>query len=190
MDFASQGTLTGAVVVDSGLGGLVFDERIFIPTFITDAYPGLAAVFTTSAAVHTNVTATFFVDTSTGQFTGFGAEAKFCGAGDLAGNGDGRVGAAVIPAAVLDQSDSATLADANHQQVCADITSLGSIDSEGLVIDTDVQIAAVPNTATAGGQPLRPVGGDILGLIASFVLVMICRGAPSFLGPHRRRPNR
>ncbi len=178
LDFASEGTLTGPVVADSGLGGVIFDDRILVPSFITDAYPGLAAIFVTSAATHTNVTATFMVDTSTGQFTGFHAEAAFCGAGDLAGNGDGLVGAAVIPAAVLDAGDSATLAHANLEQVCADITAVGSIDNSGLTIDTHVELAAIPNTATDAEQVAKPSRtGDALGLTLALLLLLVFRAA-------------
>jgi hypothetical protein len=178
LDFASQGTLTGPVVVDSGFDGFIFDDRLLIPTFITDAYPGLAAVFITSAAAHTVVTATFFVDTSSGQFTGFNAEARFCGAGDLAGNGDGLVGAAVIPAAVLDPGDSAVLAAADLERVCALVSAVGSIDGSGITINTDVEIAALPNTATDPGPVAKPAAaGDYVALIAAFLVLIVCRAA-------------
>ena len=148
LDFAAEGTLTGPVVADSGIGGFVFDDRIYIPSFITDAYPGLAAIFVTSAAIGASPTATFSVDTSTGQFTGFDASTGFCGSGDLAGNGDGHIGAATIPAAVLDADDVAILAAANGEEVCAVIHAVGSIDNSGLTIDTDVELTTIPNTST------------------------------------------
>ena len=179
LDFAAQGTLTGPVVVDSGVGGLVFDNRIIIPTFITDAYPGLAAVFATSAATDTKPTATFFVDTSTGQFTGFDARAAFCGDGDLAGNGDGLVGVAKIPAAVLDAADIAILKAANGDEVCASIHAIGTIGGSGLSIDTDVKLTSMPNTSTrsASGAPataiVRPIG---LGIALAMLLLLLRLG--------------
>jgi hypothetical protein len=174
LDFSAEGTLTGPVVVDSGLGGFVFDDRIFIPTFVTDAYPGLAAIFATSAAAGTRPTATFQVDTSTGQFTGFDARAGFCGAGDLAGNGDGRIGAATIPAAVLDAGDAAILAAANGEEICAAVHAVGSIGGSGLTIDTDVRFALTPNTSTVM-EPAGQVGGTSvpIGFVGALGAVML-----------------
>jgi hypothetical protein len=148
IDFASEGTVTGPVVFDSGMSMYVFHDRIIIPTFVTDAYPGLAAVFATSAAAGTDATATFTVDVTSGQFTGVTADAAFCGPGDLAGNGDGLVGDAVIPAAVLDAKDRAALADADLEEACAVVHVEGTIGNTGLAIETDVEILFTPNTAT------------------------------------------
>jgi hypothetical protein len=187
LDFAAEGTLTGPVVVDSGLGGFVFDDRILIPSFITDAYPGLAAVFATSAATDAKPTATFFVDTSTGQFTGFDARAAFCGDGDLAGNGDGLVGAAKVPAAVLDAADIAILKAANGDEVCASIHAIGTIGGSGLSIDTDVKLTSMPNTSTrsASGAPataiVRPIG---LGIAVAMLLLLLRLGPAA--GPSGR----
>lgn len=55
----------------TGFGGYVFDNRVLIPTFITDQYPGLEAVFATSEAAGTNPTATFTVDTHDRPVHGF-----------------------------------------------------------------------------------------------------------------------
>lgn len=142
LDFASQGDVAGEVVFDSGFGGYVFADRLLVPTFITDAYPGLAGTFVTSAAAGTEASATFFVDTTTGQFTGVDVMAGFCGPADLAGNGDGTIGVATIPAVLLDAADTAALAAADSGQACASVRSQGTIANENgeLSITTDVTI--------------------------------------------------
>ena len=63
-----------------------------MPTFVTDAYPGLAALVVTSYQAGTVLDMTFTVDTTTAQFTGFDGRAAFCGHGSMTSSGDGRVG--------------------------------------------------------------------------------------------------
>jgi hypothetical protein len=181
LDFASTGTINGPVVFNSGFGGYVFADRLLIPTFITDAYPGLAGIFGTSAAAGTDASATFTVDQATGVFTGLAAEAAFCGPGDLAGNGDGLVGAATIPASLLDATDTGALGGANLGQACATVSIDGTIDlaNQGqLTLTSDVEISVAPdppNTSTAGPEgigsgPASPVG--LLGLLALSLLIL------------------
>jgi hypothetical protein len=152
LDFVASGTISGDVVYEASIPGEVFADRLLVPTFITDAYPGLAAVFVTSEAAGTEVTATFQVDTSTGQLTGVMAHAGFCGPADLAGDGDGIVGAATIPAAVLDSTATAKLVKANGDSACAAVDIDGTIGGGGLDLETEVVItlaasATPPDTA-------------------------------------------
>jgi hypothetical protein len=195
LDFASEGTLTGPVVVDSGLGGYVFDDRIYVPTFVTDAYPGLAAIFATSAAIGARPSATFHVDVSTGQFTGFDAHVGFCGPGRIATGGDGRIGAATIPTAVLDAGDLAILAAAHGAEVCADIHAVGSIGGSGLTIDTDVELTTIPNTSTEV-QPARsrdlPPTQLVLSAVIGVLMLLLRLGLVRRTGPSsgRHRPIR
>jgi hypothetical protein len=166
LDFATSGSVTGPVVYSAGLPGEILADRLIIPTFITDAYPGLAAVFVTSQVAGTDATALFNVDASTGRFTGFEGIAAFCGAADLAGNGDGLIGAAIIPAAVLDAAATATLTAANGRQGCADVHTDGSIDGSGnLTLTTEVVItlaaqASPPATSTGPAATARPASTD------------------------------
>ena len=175
LDFAAQGTISGLVVVNSGFDGYVFADRLLLPTFITDAYPGLAGVFVTSAAAGSIASATFFVDTESGQFTGFSADAAFCGAGDLADNGDGLVGAATIPVDLLDADDTAALAGAGLAQACATVHSEGTIDNENdgeLSITSDVTITLAPkqpDTSTVGSGAARQDSGSSTPLLALLV---------------------
>lgn len=181
VDFAAQGDLAGAVVPDSGFGGYVLADRLLVPTDVVEAYPGLAGLFTTSAAAGTNLAMTFFVDVATGQFTGFNGHATFCGAGDLAGNGDGLVGLAVIPVALLDADDTAALADADLAGVCATVDSEGVIDIESqgeFSVTGEVAISLVPqapDTSTSGsdaGTSMPGASPAILGLLFVGLLVL------------------
>ena len=172
LDFAATGTITGHVVYEGSIPGEVFADRLLVPTFITDAYPGLAAVFVTSEAAGTEVTATFQVDTSTGQLTGVMAHAGFCGPADLAANGDGVVGAATIPAAVLDPTATAKLAKANGNSACAavdidaTIAGGGSLDLETNVVITLAAVATPPDTTTTVRGTAAAVDGRWTWLVA------------------------
>ena len=180
IDFVAQGDISGAVVPNSGIGGYVFADRLLIPTEVVETYPGLAGLFTTSAAAGTNLAMTFFVDVANGQFSGFSGHAAFCGAGDLAGNGDGLVGLAAIPVALLDADDTAALGDADLAQVCATVDSDGTIDYENqgqLTVMSDVAISLVPqapDTSTVGATPgSGPVSSPaMLGLLVAGLLVL------------------
>jgi hypothetical protein len=143
LDFAPEGDVTGTVTYDSGSGFYLFADRLIVPSFITDAYPGLAALFVTSYQAETSLSVTFTVDVTTGAFTGVDGHAGFCGAGSVTGNGDGAIGEAIIPAEVLDASDLTTLEGPAGAEVCAAVHASGAvmIEQEGsLDIDTDVVI--------------------------------------------------
>lgn len=156
LDFAPEGSITGAVVYDSGTDFYVFADRLLVPTFITDAYPGLAAVFATSAVAGTPVSSTFTVDVTSGAFTGVAASASFCGHASLDGDGDGQVGEAIIPAAVLDPQSAGRLERANGRVRCADVETQGTVGN-GLDLTTTVDItgfgpdASPPDTAAMPG---------------------------------------
>jgi hypothetical protein len=193
LEFAPQGDVAGAVVFDSGLGGYIFADRLLVPTFITDAYPGLAVIFVTSAEAGTNASATFSVDVSSGQFTGVDAQAAFCGPGDLASNGDGIVGDATIAASLMDASAAAVLAGADGRNACAQVRTQGTIDSGtgdiSTTTDVTITVAAAPRVritppptstmgaATEGPAPTVPV--EYLVLITATVTVIL-------LGAQRR----
>jgi MYXO-CTERM domain-containing protein len=180
IDFAAQGDIDGAVVPDSGIGGYVFADRLLVPTEVVEAYPGLAGLFTTSAAAGTDLLITFFIDVATGQFTGFSGHAAFCGAGDLAGNGDGLVGLAAIPVALLDADDTAALGDADLAQVCATVDSEGVVDTENqgqFSVTGEVEISLVPqapDTSTGASKDAPGPGPSpaLLGLLLVGLLVL------------------
>ena len=183
LDFAATGTITGPVVYNGALPGEVFADRILVPTFITDAYPGLAAVFVTSRQAGTDATATFAVDTSNGRFTGVEASAAFCGAAGLAGNGDGTIGAATIPASVLDSTSTARLSGANGHSACADVDIEATLDGSGnLTVDTQVVItlaaqATPPDTASSPRATPASSATGLPGLVLFVAIVLVCAAA-------------
>lgn len=179
LDFAAQGDIVGAVVPGSGFDGYIFGDRLLIPTDVVEAFPGLAGLFATSAAAGTELSVTFFDDITNGQFTGFNGHAAFCGAGDLAGNGDGLVGLAAIPVALLDADDTTALADADLAQVCATVDGEGTIDIQNqgqLSITSEVAITLVPEpptTSTAGSDREPPGSESSTGLIGLLVVGLL-----------------
>ena len=48
LDFSPTGSLSGHVAFDSGSGYYILAGRLIVPTFVTDANPGLAALFVPS----------------------------------------------------------------------------------------------------------------------------------------------
>jgi hypothetical protein len=151
IDFAPEGGVTGTVTYDSGSGFYLFADRLIVPSFITDAYPGLAALFVTSYQAETSLSVTFSVDVTTGAFVGFDGHAAFCGAGGVTGDGDGAIGDAIIPAEALDPGDVTTLEGAAGGDVCAAVHATGVVMAEqegALDIDTDVVITLVLPSAS------------------------------------------
>lgn len=154
IDFATSGTLTGPVTFDSGSGFYLHADRLIVPDFVTDANPGLAAIFVTSYQAGTDLTITFSVDPASGQFVGFNGTAAFCGPGSVTPGGDGQVGNAIIAAAVLDAEDLDALAGAGDDEACATIASVGTIDpgTGSISTTTEVQI----DVAGAEATPTTP----------------------------------
>jgi hypothetical protein len=164
IDFAAQGTIAGHVTVDSGSGFYLLADRLLIPTAITDAYPTLGALFPTSERAGSILSVTFTIDSTTGGFTGFDGAAAFCGAGSLTAAGDGKVGAAIIPKAVLDAADRSALKKAAGQRACATVRSVGTIGGSGVVDTTsDVRITV----ADAGGSVPLPPTDAVAGPVVS-----------------------
>lgn len=200
IDFAPQGTIAGHVAFDGGTGYFLFAQRLIIPTAVTDAYPALAGLFATSAAADTVLSVRFTVDPTTGRFTGFDGAAAFCGAGSLTAGGDGKVGAAILPNAVLDAADRATLGGAHGASVCATVHSVGTIDAGSGVVSTTADVRI---TASDGGDPLPATDGVsttastltgvdgaslIVAFVASFVLAFVAAPTRSRKDVGRQRP--
>ncbi len=187
MDFAPEGDISGSVVFDSGFDGYIFDQRLLVPTFVTDQYPGLEAIFATSAAAGTDATVTFTVDVTTGVFTGIDARAAFCGKAHVKSNGDGVVGKATIPASVLDATDTSRLKGAGSRNTCASVRSQGTPDPQtgniALTTNVTIKVAAAgvtltpppTSTITVATAPVEP--RSPLPFIAIFALVIVAVGA-------------
>jgi hypothetical protein len=159
IDIAPSGTISGHVIFDTGTGFYLLADRLIVPTFITDAYPGLAALVVTSYQAGTVLDMTFTVDTTTAQFAGFDGRAAFCGLGSLTSAGDGRVGDAVLPAAVLDGTDRSRLDNAGNRTACAAVHSSGTIDSNTgtITTTTDVDIDVAAGTVVLTPPPTSTV---------------------------------
>ena len=186
LDFAAQGDISGGVIFDSGSGFYQFANRLIVPNFITDTYPGIAALFVTSYQAGTQLSVTFTVDLTTGSFAGFDGHAAFCGNAAVTGGGDGKVGDAVIPAAVLEPADTAALQTANGTEVCATVHSVGVVipNSEGQIqVQADVVITPVPAPpSTSTVAPSTTGDGRAL---ATMLLILVLAAAS--LAATRRR---
>jgi hypothetical protein len=161
IDFAPQGQVTGHVTFDAGTAMYLFANRLIVPTFVTDAYPGLAALFVASYEAGTSVSLTFSVDVTSGAFIGFDGEAHFCGVASVTKDGDGKIGEAVIPKAVLDAGEVASILGSGGRNTCAAVHAVGTfVAAEGgggsLSIDTVVTIT-VAAPAVTPGPTHRPV---------------------------------
>ena len=176
LEFAPEGSITGAVVYDSGTDFYILADRLIVPTFILDAYPGLAAVFATSEAAGTSVSSTFTVDVTSGAFTGVVVSASFCGHANLDSDGDGHVGDAIIPAAVLDPQSANRLERANGRVRCAEVETQGTVGNE-LDLTTTVEITGLGPAAsppdTAGPPPPTQAQATDSGL-PLWLFVLVC----------------
>lgn len=172
LEFVPEGTIEGPVTFDGGGSLYVLDERITTPTFVTDAYPALFAVFDGSLQAGTDVSVTLLVDPVTGVMAGLEGTARYCGIGSIDGDGDGRIGDSMIPAAALDAQDVKRLGNAGSRRVCATIQFQGTLDTGtgalDLTSEVTIDVAAVPTappTSIAGSSRLRPDAGDALGWV-------------------------
>jgi hypothetical protein len=205
LDLAATGSLSGTVDFDAGSGFYIFADRLIIPTFVTDANPGLAALFVTSFQAGTPLGVTFSVDTINGGFSGFDGTAAFCGAGSVTSGGDGQVGDAIIAAALLDSDALDALAGAGTRETCATIQAIGSIAQDGAIDITTtvaIDVAAPPASATAGPAGVSvtppPTSTDARmssaqeGSFAAWLTVVVTAvlAAIAYRGPRRHRAGR
>jgi len=200
VDFVGEGDITGAVGYDGASGFYLFADRLIVPSFITDEYPGLAALFVTSYQAQTSLTVTFFVDVTTGAFTGFDGHTEFCGKAGVTAGGFGKIGDARIPAAALDAGDVATLDEARGDDACAAVHLVGVIlpNAEGAIdVATDVVITVeaaagatvlptLPNTsATETTKGRAPANIPALVFIALLAVGMLLATRPHSVSSRR-----
>ena len=157
---------------------------------MTDANPGLAALFVTSYQAGTSLTVTFTVDTTSGGFTGFDGTAAFCGRGSVTSGGDGKVGDAIIPASVLDADDIDALEGAGKRQTCATVHATGTIDPQtgniDISTDVDIVVAAAGATVTPPPTSTAPAASAATGSGAPIVAWLAVVFAASLLLVTRR----
>jgi hypothetical protein len=184
-----EGTIEGHVAFESGLDAYLFHDRLMLPTFVTDMYPGLGALFGPSAAGGSVLRVTFLLDASNGVITGISGRTVVCGPPDVDGDGNGLLGDAVIPSAVLDADDVAALTDPAAIDACATIETAGTIDSGTGELDlvTDVAIAidaapTAPPTSSSGPATGSSTPDNGLG----WVFVVVIFGVSLVLASVRR----
>lgn len=183
-----EGTIEGLVEFDSGLDAYLFDDRLRLPTFVTDLYPGLGALFGPSASAGSVLRVTFLLDASNGVITGISGRTVVCGPPAVDGGGNGVLGDAVIPSVVLDADDLAALTDPAAIDACATIETAGTVDPGNgdldLVTDVAIAIDAAPTapptsmaTPAAGASPGNGFGWAlVIGIFgASLALASVRR---------------
>jgi hypothetical protein len=191
VDFAAEGSLVGTVDYDSVTTFYLFANRLIVPTFITDANPGLAAIVVTSYQAGSELSITFSVNTTTGAFTAFDGTAAFCGTGSVTSGGDGQVGDATIPASVLDADDLDALEGAGSRQTCATIHSVGTINPNtgelSITTDVDIVVAAAGATVTPPPTSTAPTVTPTPGSAATLVVWIAVAFATSLVALTVRR---
>ena len=195
IDFAAQGTLTGSVAYDSGSEYYILASRLLIPKAVTDAYPALDALFASSYQAGSTLSITFFIDTTSGAFTGFNGHAAFCGKGSISAKNVGMVGKATIPAAVLGSAARVALHRLSGQVVCAKVHTTGTIDPQSGNVSTTAAVVisldpgrprATPPATTTNVAAVPPSADStpiLAWLVLAFGLTIAVAGA---LG-HRSR---
>jgi hypothetical protein len=195
IDFAAQGTLTGTVAYDSGSAYFILASRLLIPKTVTDAYPALDALFDSSYHAGSTLSITFFIDTTSGAFTGFDGHAAFCGKGGISAQNVGKVGKATLPASVLGAGARAALHKLSGQAVCAKVHTTGTIDplsgnvstTAAVVIALDPGRPGATPPATTTNEAARPPSGDSTPILAWLVLAFgVTLAVASALGRRSR----
>jgi len=197
IDFAAQGTLTGTVAYDSGSAYFILASRLLIPKTVTDAYPALDALFDASYHAGSTLSITFFIDPTSGGFTGFDGHAAFCGKGSISAQNVGKVGKASLPAAVLGATARAALRKLSGEAVCAKVHTSGTIDPQSGNVSTTAAVAigldpggprATPPATTTDAAAVPP-GSDssanLAWLVLAFGLVVAVAGALGRRGRER-----
>lgn len=191
VNLAAAGHVQGSVTFDVGMGFYILAERLFVPPFITDAVPSLAALFVTSFQAGSDVSITFGIDLSTGLFNAFDGTTEFCGLGSITVDGNGRIGDAVLASETLDAADLAALASSGSRTVCATVHSVGTIAGSGVILGSaDVAIVVQGTTVTppptdtsTPNDGVAPAAGGwmvlILGALIALVAIVLVVPSPT-----------
>lgn len=170
--FAPSCTITGTPVLvpdlfGPGQDGYVIADRLFTPADLLATNDGLAALIGTAADTGATFTVTFDIDLSTGVPSGFTAQTTLVGVVVMLDGGDVQVGAATLPASVVDDQARAELerAAALGVETTVVVDGVGTIDQTGsplVAITLTVTFALpaptpspslLPNTALDAGAP-------------------------------------
>ena len=153
LDFAPTGTVCGTLELDPSGDFYVVARAFIIPVTLVDSEVAFSALFGVSFASGGEACVTFTVDTTTGAITAFSGTTSVCGAPVAHPDGSLDIGPATIPTGVVSPNgmSAEAVAEAAHRDVCADIRSAGTVDTNS---------GAILASAEAHGRirPLRHAG--------------------------------
>ena len=128
-------TISGTPVLVPDLFGpgqdaYVIADRLFVPVAQVADNDGLAALIGTAADTDATFSVTFDIDLSTGRPSGFSAQTTLVGLVSMLDGGDVQVGAATLPASVVDDEARAELETAAELgvQTTVVVDGIGTID--------------------------------------------------------------
>ncbi len=204
--FVEQCTVTGTVelvpdIFGPGADAYVIGGRLAAPAELVDGDPAFGTLIGIPAQTGAILSVTFFVDITTGIPDGFFGETEAAGPVTMLPGGDVMVGAATIPAAVIDDASRASLQEAADLGVDATV----AIAADGTIAQTgdpvlEVQLSvsfsvptpvptSAPTTAPTPAASLLPDtsvtdgdGGSLPGILAAAALAtaMACAVAIRF----------
>ena len=131
LDFAPTGTVCGTLELDPSGDFYVVVRAFIIPVTLVDSEVAFSALFGVSFASGGEACVTFTVDTTTGAITAFSGTTSVCGAPVAHPDGSLDIGPATIPTGVVSPNgmSAEAVAEAAHRDVCADIRSAGTVDT-------------------------------------------------------------
>lgn len=149
--FAASGTLSGPIVFTPDLSGpgqdgYVIAGRLVTPAAALAGNDSLTALIKAPADAGSTISIVFNVDVSTGFPTSFTATSTISGAVTLLPSGDVQVGAATLPAGVVEATSLAALTQAHSLGVPAtvQIQGVGTPTGSGVDIAITLSVTFVP----------------------------------------------
>jgi hypothetical protein len=189
--FVESCTVRGVVTIvpdafGPGLDGYMTGDRIGTPASVVDTVPGVEALMGTAYATGNDLSVTFSIDASSGIPTTFAGFTDVAGTVSVLGNGDVRIGPAVLPAEVIDAGSRTALQRAQDQgrNVTAHVVGNGVIDTSGgnPTVDIILAVELAPEPPAPPSEPdelpdtrtTPPVPGvEIIGWLALGLAVLL-----------------
>jgi len=173
LSFAASCTITGTPVLvpdlfGPGQDGYVIADRLFTPAELLATNDGLAALIGTAADTGGTFSVTFDIDLSTGVPLGFTAQTTLVGLVIMLDGGDVQVGAATLPASVVDDEARAELETAAELGVETTVVvdGVGTIDQA-----TGGPLVAITLTVTfTAPAPSTPAPSPVPSLLPNTAL--------------------
>jgi hypothetical protein len=157
--FAAGGPVSGGVTLMTNLFGSGFDayviaDRVFVPVDQVAATDWELALIKGAADAGAPLTITFTIDVASGIPTGFTGSLELSGLVTPGTGDDLKVGAATLPASVVDTASRALLTDAASRGVIATVQvgAVGTISpgNDGPVVQVTLGVTEeLPDTAVA-----------------------------------------